>query len=451
MSTFSLSQFQRRRHAEDSNVPSCNIPNEAEMARRSKHRKTIVSDTETHLRSYPIESDTTRNILSVLADREKRGTHHVVSVARWKRFRSRKPVNGGDRSPSTVLESPPRDSASLPRGTPDNWKDSSIRRVTYPLTVSREIQSFAEYSSANRFHSSFLTHLGGDDLVDEGGNRPTSSRAVSTISVAFANDGKTVASTHGDHTVKISCCITGQLLQSLEGHPRTPWTVKYHPVNSEIVASGCLGHQVRVWNWRRKVCLQMVRLDFAIISLAFHPTGDVLAIANGTKLHFWGLNAPSSRMVESDQKHMLRCVHFPPAGDTIIIGGANPIQEDPRRRGRNAGNNGLSFYLRMWDFDMEQALEMPRNDMKDSIPFGITMGKRAISNVRVQDHVPSFISLTISRSLERLCHERCYTMMEASIFLPTEKDFVFARNTGFPTAWTMSWSNYTTRNVFTMP
>lgn len=379
-SRYSLAHFHRRRHQTDPNATSGNVPSAAEIARRSKHRQTILSDTETHLRSYDIESDTSRNILSILADREKRGAQHIVSVARWRRFRNRKSATAGDRSPSTVLESPPRDSTVEPRGAPDKWHDSSIRRITYPLTISREIQSYAEYSSANHFHSSFLTHLGGDDIVDDDGNRPTSSRAVSTISVAFASDGKTVASTHGDHTVKVSCCFTGGLLQSLDGHPRTPWTVKYHPTNSEIIASGCLGHQVRVWNWKRKVCLQMVRLEFAIISLAFHPSGDVLAIANGTKLHFWGLNAPSSRLVESDQKHMLRCVHFPPGGDTIIIGGANPMQDDPRRR-RSGNSNGLSFYLRLWDFDMERALETPHNDMKDSIPFGITMGKRSISNV----------------------------------------------------------------------
>jgi activator-of-BECN1-regulated-autophagy protein 1 len=31
-----------------------------------------------------------------------------------------------------------------------------------------------------------------------------------------------MASTHGDHTVKITSCGSGHLLQTLEGHPRTP-------------------------------------------------------------------------------------------------------------------------------------------------------------------------------------------------------------------------------------
>lgn len=56
---------------------------------------------------------------------------------------------------------------------------------------------------------------------------------------------KTFASTHGDHTVKIICFETGRILQTLVGHPRTPWSVKFHPTDPRYVASGCLGFQVR--------------------------------------------------------------------------------------------------------------------------------------------------------------------------------------------------------------
>jgi WD domain, G-beta repeat len=515
------------------------LPSGAEMERRQAHRQQILASTETHVRTYDnhhhhhddddddeLEErrDTSRNILYVLMDRERRGPRTVISLTRYRRFqkdhhRSKIPgfsstsstTNAGDRSPSTVLESPPTPAAAArdnnenhhhvgltsishahrnnnnnnshrrhlsgvggsssliimeeqetsfntteeeeeedvdddqvvtpnsPTTTTRPWQQTkppptdeptSLRRVSYPLPITRELQSFAEYASAVRYHSACLNHLGGDDIIDADGNRPVSSHAVSTISIAFSCDGRTVASTHGDHTVKISCCVVGILLQCLDGHPRTPWTVKYHPTNPHILASGCLGHQVRIWDWPRKLCLQMVRLEFAIISLAFHPSGELLAIANGTKLHFWGINNSntaavttvagngnnsnsSSRLMESDQKHMLRCVHFPPSGDTIIIGGANPMQEDPRQRRRNnnnnnqavGGNNGMSFYLRLWDFDLERALEMPQyinnnnnhnnimshsshaavdnnNNMRDSIPFGITMGRRSISNVR---------------------------------------------------------------------
>lgn len=236
-------------------------------------------------------------------------------------------------------------------------------------------------------------------MLDEEGNRPPSSRAVSTISVAFSPDSRTMASTHGDHTVKISCCNTGRLLESLDGHPRTPWTVKFHPIDPRVIASGCLGHQVRVWDWVDRVCLQMVRLEYAIISLSFHPTGRLLAVANGTRLNFWGVDDrkmskmsrvnrdrveiesnPSTRrrasmLTEIDQRQMLRCVHFPPNGTTIIIGG---VSDDPRRRSRGGiGAGGTSFYLRLWDFDAEAALQPNREDV--SLP----VVRRGISNPRI--------------------------------------------------------------------
>ena len=400
-------------------------------------------------------------------------------------------------------------------------------------------------------------------------NSNNTTNAVSTISIDFSPNGRTLASTHGDHTVKITCAHTGKLLRELDGHPRTPWTVKYHPTNYRIVASGCLGCQVRVWDWnfqtervrkeRREgverrwggryhlgnggggsrsretttwntgrggftssprgvvdqhwkggggvgvndermdctnatsnesassgvgswevqyrqhakataaaaagagasgsgitsadgaveddyaayalaamgvpmddpawydtesevynyekgmgVCLHMIRLNHAIISLSFHPSGEVLAIASGSTLHLWDYdeekrkkrdalltqqrqttidennpsqsshslldtirvretddrilnrhqnqNFPNGRTMDFAHDSALRCVHFPPSGDTIIIGGVNPqsfnegLPNARRERGGMQGG-GMSFHLRLWDFSLDAVLD----------------------------------------------------------------------------------------------
>lgn len=433
---------------------------------------------------------------------------------------------------------------------------------------------------------------------NDNNNNNNGTNAVSTISIDFSPNGRTLASTHGDHTVKITCAHTGKLLRELEGHPRTPWTVKYHPTNFRIVASGCLGCQVRVWDWnfqtekvrreRRErverkwggryhffasnrsgggggssssrsgrelpswdvgrggyytssprgvvdpywkggkgvnngvgggsrtnddnrmdctstssnittsvvgswelqyrqqqqqhankateasgsnsggilttvvaddgsrgiveddyaayaltamgiptddpawydtesevyncenglgVCLHMIRLKHAIISLSFHPSGEILAIASGSTLHLWDYdeekrknrdallrlqqqhlpldgssnatsqlshslatikvretddrildrhqnqNFPTSRTMDFTHDSALRCVHFPPGGDTIIIGGVNPQSYNeglpnsrPRERGGMQGG-GMSFHLRLWDFNLDAVLD----------------------------------------------------------------------------------------------
>ena len=54
--------------------------------------------------------------------------------------------------------------------------------------------------------------------------------------------------------------------------------MKYHPTNPNILASGCLGFEVRVWDIAKYSCLSVLRFEFSIISLSFHPQGDYLAI-----------------------------------------------------------------------------------------------------------------------------------------------------------------------------
>jgi len=312
-----------------------------------------------------------------------------------------------------------------------------LKMDAYPSNHSTEIKNYAEYYSVTKFKWNYLSLKSKNEHPHQRHNNTQSDTAVSTISIAFSPDGRTVASTHGDHTVKITCCNTGALIRNLEGHPRTPWTVKYHPTNSNIVASGCLGFQVRVWDWNyrnrttaaavtarnsnstqnnnqeseeeqysyhngRGVCLRMIRLQNSIISLSFHPCGSLLAVASGHCLHLWvyddvprndrnkltttndssshgprstaqddnnnnnqqnenGNNSSGGNGTGANQnnstnsrtpttitqikyEHNLRCVHFPPGGDTIILGGVNPSQGD------------TSYSLRLWDFDLEVAL-----------------------------------------------------------------------------------------------
>jgi activating molecule in BECN1-regulated autophagy protein 1 len=417
------------------------IPSREEMLRRYHFRQNVREETLQHRRiqDHGGIADTGRNISFVLRDREVLGARGVILHRRRSSSSqtraSSPPPPTSPRSSSEQAQAPHQSSptsvhqqeqvetttsvvrndfhsfsesnpqattttTTTSTSTTNNNNDSSskqlLRRVSYPMVISEEIRTFSEYCSVVRYQSAFFNHLGGDDEREEGGERPSSSRAVSTISIAFSPDSLSMASTHGDHTVKITCCATGRLLETLEGHPRTPWTVKFHPTDPHILASGCLGHQVRVWNWKEKRCMQMVRLEFAIISLSFHPTGEILAIANGTKLHFWGFSAsklsnnsnqtaaatnPSARetLTEVEQRHMLRCVHFPPDGNTLIIGGVNPQGDDPRRRGRSGmSGQGMSFYLRLWDFDADTAL-------RPFPPEGSVVGvrRRAISNVSI--------------------------------------------------------------------
>src|SRR5207249_1505905 len=76
----------------------------------------------------------------------------------------------------------------------------------------------------------------------------------STFLMVFSPNGEKVASTHGDHKIYISLIRTGKMIQTLEGHPRTPWCLAFHPSLKDVVASGCLAGEVRVWDIRSGAC-----------------------------------------------------------------------------------------------------------------------------------------------------------------------------------------------------
>lgn len=59
---------------------------------------------------------------------------------------------------------------------------------------------------------------------------------------------KQIASTHGDHTIRVTDIRTGKCTHALNGHPRTPWCIAFHPSNNNILGSGCLGGEVRIWD-----------------------------------------------------------------------------------------------------------------------------------------------------------------------------------------------------------
>ncbi|XP_027353563.1 uncharacterized protein LOC113863956 [Abrus precatorius] len=144
----------------------------------------------------------------------------------------------------------------------------------------------------------------------------------STIAAAFSPDGKVLASTHGDHTVKIIDCETGSCLKVLVGHRRTPWVVRFHPLHPQILASGSLDQEVRLWDANTSECIISHHFYRPIASIAFHAKGEIIAVASGHKLYIWHYNKKgeaSSPIFVLKTKRSLRAVHFHPHAAPYLL------------------------------------------------------------------------------------------------------------------------------------
>lgn len=172
----------------------------------------------------------------------------------------------------------------------------------------------------------------------------------STFLMVFSPQGDKVASTHGDHKIYISQLASGKVIQTLEGHPRTPWCLAFHPSLSDVVASGCLAGEVRVWDLRSGACEVWINTNGTVItSLAFHPFDHVILVATVNELHFWDWrqsNTPFMTLSTANEKEKLRFVKFDKLGSKIITGISNlPAGLRPPSVGvtSSSGSNPFNF------------------------------------------------------------------------------------------------------------
>ena len=175
----------------------------------------------------------------------------------------------------------------------------------------------------------------------------------STISMSYRCDGKTFASSHGDHTIKVIDSETLRILHTLVGHPRTPWTVKYHPTDINIIASGCLQGQVRVWDVENEHTIHLVYFESSIISMSFHPTLPLLAVVAANVCNLWNYETDNSNSIihlESPNTGY-RAVTFVNDGARIILGETNGNVSDFLSQNVNRGDNLTVIKVSLYRFD----------------------------------------------------------------------------------------------------
>lgn len=171
----------------------------------------------------------------------------------------------------------------------------------------------------------------------------TSPNCRSTYLIGLNSTSQLAAACHGDRSVAIYCSTTGRLLAKCVGHEKSPWTLMFHPSHPYLLASGCLGGSIRLWNLEFLLDVDISKVSRpcevaschtwrhsgAIASIAFHPTQPILAAAwaqevifydwiSGRVLSIWRFVSDHSRV---------RWVKFAPDGALLYTATANPSSD----------------------------------------------------------------------------------------------------------------------------
>ncbi|XP_045520339.1 uncharacterized protein LOC123711685 isoform X2 [Pieris brassicae] len=191
----------------------------------------------------------------------------------------------------------------------------------------------------------------------------------STFLMVFSPDGTKVASTHGNHNVYVSELASGKHVRILKGHPRTPWCIAFHPSHPELIGSGCLGGQVRVWDIASGGSeVWSVQKETVIASIAFHPREQLLVIATSNELYFWDWSqpAPFTKVSTDDINEKVRYVAFDSLGYKLITGISlyNTPPCAPTVSERNAHSSPPANYRR------QESEDSPNNRLDPTGPTG---------------------------------------------------------------------------------
>ena len=120
------------------------------------------------------------------------------------------------------------------------------------------------------------------------------------MAVAVSDCGALLAASTGDHVVRLYDHGTERLLREYRGHPRTPWALAFVAARGArplLLASACLGGEVRLWHPQREAafCVLLCRDDhdaaISVTSLSLHPRQDFLCYNRQHQVAIWDFGA----------------------------------------------------------------------------------------------------------------------------------------------------------------
>jgi WD40 repeat protein len=144
--------------------------------------------------------------------------------------------------------------------------------------------------------------------------------AAMVDAVAFAPDGKTLASGSWDKTIKFWDTATGKELATLRGHNRRVWSLAFSP-DGKLLASGSADGIVKLWDVATGQERTTLR-GFAWV--AFSPDGQILAVGDfDGRVTLWDVAAGKQRAVLEGHSNYVAAMAFAPDGKTLATASAD--------------------------------------------------------------------------------------------------------------------------------